>query len=214
MYNDWKKTYYKRAIPIGIMVWVLFVIMMIGTTGPFKTYDISYGEAIEDARLSEVLVESGNLRGTGCIWDGDGSNLIIITAAHVIDDPEDIDIIYDSQTVEKARLLEMDEELDIAYVEATGHGPYKIVKRKDKLPKESESVIIVDAASPDASIGVVAEPDIYVEDFDHNMIYCRIEVNEGMSGSGLYDKKGNFIGILLGGSDSAEAVCLSTIYIK
>lgn len=210
MYKDGKKKYYKRAIPIGIMVCVLFIIYLIGTTGGFDPYGDTYGEAIEKAQLSEVIIESGNLRGVGCIWANDSGYLTIITAAHVIDDPEDIEIVYDSMTIEKAKLVKIDESLDIAYVEAVGHGPHRVVKPKYKLPKESESVIIASGAS----IGVVAEPDIYVEDFGHNMIYCRIAVNEGMSGSGLYDKKGNFIGILLGGSDNFEAVCLSTVYLE
>ena len=35
-----------------------------------------------------------------------------------------------------------------------------------------------------------------------------------MSGTGLFDEEGNYLGILLGGSDEAEAVCLDANSIK
>ena len=47
-----------------------------------------------------------------------------------------------------------------------------------------------------------------------DIIYCYCAVTPGMSGAGLFDESGHYLGILLGGSDEAEAVCLDAASIN
>ncbi|MCR5100347.1 MAG: serine protease [Butyrivibrio sp.] len=56
--------------------------------------------------------------------------------------------------------------------------------------------------------GTVINPDIYVTDMDMKMIYANCYAETGMSGGGAFDVYGNYIGMLTGGSDENEAVCI------
>jgi hypothetical protein len=71
-----------------------------------------------------------------------------------------------------------------------------------------QTIYMVDANTGDTYAGSIANPSVYSEDFNMDMIYCYCDVTPGMSGTGLFAEDGSYLGILLGGSDEAEAVCL------
>ncbi len=56
--------------------------------------------------------------------------------------------------------------------------------------------------------GTVINPDILVNDFGYNMLYVKCSAHEGMSGGGVFDLYGNYIGLLAGGSDNKEMVAV------
>ena len=58
------------------------------------------------------------------------------------------------------------------------------------------------------------EPLIYLEDFQREMLYGKGEVLPGMSGSGVFDGYGHYLGMLTGGTLQGEiaAVPAKTIY--
>jgi len=56
--------------------------------------------------------------------------------------------------------------------------------------------------------GVVVSTDIYVTNLDSNMIYCYCYAQPGMSGGGIFDSKGHYIGMLTGGTSNDEAVAV------
>ena len=57
--------------------------------------------------------------------------------------------------------------------------------------------------------GAVSEPWIYVEDFGCHMLIARAETVPGMSGGGVYDSDGNFIGIICGADENGNVAILS-----
>lgn len=56
--------------------------------------------------------------------------------------------------------------------------------------------------------GVVVSTDIYVTNLDKNMIYCYCYAAPGMSGGGMFDSYGHYIGMLTGGTANDEAVAV------
>lgn len=57
-------------------------------------------------------------------------------------------------------------------------------------------------------LGTIMNTDIYVTDMNMNMLYANCYAESGMSGGGAFDTKGNYIGMLTGGSDNNESVCV------
>ena len=56
--------------------------------------------------------------------------------------------------------------------------------------------------------GVVVSTDIYVTNLDKNMVYCYCYAAPGMSGGGMFDSFGHYIGMLTGGTANEEAVAI------
>ncbi len=82
------------------------------------------------------------------------------------------------------------------------------------LPFSSESdtignVGLMPASLPDSVyVGTVINPRVYSQDFGMDVILCSIGVVEGMSGGGLFDEKGEYLGLLLGGNGDSAGVFL------
>ncbi len=64
--------------------------------------------------------------------------------------------------------------------------------------------------------GTVAEPRAYIENLDREMMYLSCDAQPGMSGGGVFDSDGLYVGMLTGGSlsdsgeSTGEAVAVST----
>lgn len=56
--------------------------------------------------------------------------------------------------------------------------------------------------------GVLVNSDIYVTNLDRNMIYCYCYAQPGMSGGGIFDVYGHYLGMLTGGTSDDEAVAV------
>ncbi|WP_081673483.1 S1 family peptidase [Butyrivibrio sp. FC2001] len=56
--------------------------------------------------------------------------------------------------------------------------------------------------------GPVINPDIMVRDYGYNMLYVKCDAHSGMSGGGVFDINGNYVGMLVGGSDKKEMVAV------
>ncbi len=82
------------------------------------------------------------------------------------------------------------------------------------LMSPGQTIYFVDANTGDIYAGSIASPSVYSEDLCMDIIYCYCAVTPGMSGTGLFDESGHYLGILLGGSDEAEAVCLDAASIN
>ncbi len=181
-----------------------------------KADEKDINSAFNSVSTSFVRVESGSLYGSGNIWEIETDNITIVSAYHIIDDSADIIITFGDRTSTAAEILYTDESKDIVFLSTTVSDPskYSQIKFTEETPKDGENIFVIDPDTLTATAGIVGASDIYIEDFDQNMIYCLLSVTPGMSGSGCFDYYGNYIGLLLGGSDNAEAVCISVNEIK
>lgn len=180
---------------------------------------------IDISKLS-VAVSCGDYYGCGTIYDSDVNSYTIVTARHVLQDyydgaSEDIMVKFENNESCKASILNENIDLDIVFLDVDkieiSTEYYSVADTSSGSGGSSESgstlsigqtIYLVDANTGDIYAGSIANPSVYSEDFSMDMIYCYCAVTPGMSGTGLFDEEGKYLGILLGGSDEAEAVCL------
>ncbi len=185
-------------------------------------------DAIYEVDISKlsVAVSCGEYYGCGTIYDSDVNSYTIVTARHVLQDyydgaSEDIMVKFENNESCKASILNENIDLDIVFLDVDkieiSTDYYSVADTSSGSDGSSESgstlsigqtIYLVDANTGDIYAGSIANPSVYSEDFSMDMIYCYCAVTPGMSGTGLFDEEGKYLGILLGGSDEAEAVCL------
>ena len=196
---------------------------------------------------SEVCVESGDLWGSGSIWEITGRSITVITASHVIADEGDISVTFPNGEVLRGEVLENDLFKDYCFLNVvTDKGQaesqvktglpegiktldkdrgFTSIRPADSLPQAGQTVFMVlpfssesdtigtvgllhGASEDSVYVGTVISPKVYSQDFGEDVILCSIGVFEGMSGGGLFDEKGQYLGLLLGGNDDSVGVFL------
>ncbi len=167
-----------------------------------------------------VAVSCGDHYGCGTIFDSTDSALIVVTALHILEDltadqTKDISVTFYDDEEYNASILKSDRHLDLAFLEVPKNSMQKqydtILGNAARLktsPAAGDKIYFVDANEKKVYSGSIASPSVYSEDLGLDTIYCFCQVSPGMSGTGLFDEEGRYLGILLGGSDNAEAVCL------
>ena len=183
-------------------------------------------------------VSCGDHYGCGTIYDDVDGHFVIVTAMHVLEDyysgvSDEILVEFDNHEECSATILKEEMDLDIVFLRtersSISDEYYSVSDLTSNISSSSESsnnsksdntllpgqtIYLVDANTSDIYAGSIASPSVYSEDFGMDMIYCYCAVTPGMSGTGLFDEEDNYLGILLGGSDEAEAVCLDASTIK
>lgn len=197
---------------------------------------------VDISKLS-VSVSCGEHYGCGTIYDEDESSFTIVTAMHVLQDyydgsSKDISVTFEGQEICNATVLNDDTAKDVVFLsverdevdgeydsvlsssasadgssEADGSPEADGSSGANVLMSPGQTIYFVDANTGDIYAGSIASPSVYSEDLCMDIIYCYCAVTPGMSGTGLFDESGHYLGILLGGSDEAEAVCLDAASI-
>ncbi len=165
-----------------------------------------------------VRLSAGALQGSGVLFRTSEDMLWILTAAHVFaDTPELVVITFgDGWETESSEVI-VAEDADIAMIQIP----------LEKIPEEHRRQYLCanvnkesfDALAPgdgciamgsrtgvaaEAYEGTILEPWIYMEDYGQYMIWAKAEGMPGMSGGGLFDRNGHFLGILSGRNDDGE----------
>lgn len=165
-----------------------------------------------------VRLEAGQYLGSGVIFNADENTLVIVTASHVLTDAGgSVKITFvDGWVVESNDYL-LWEQSDLAIVRlAMEQIPEERLKEYrlanidrdayDKL-QEGDGCIVMGSrtsVAEEAYEGIVLKPWIYMEDYGHYMIWAKAYGKPGMSGGGLFDRQGHFLGILSGISEDEE----------
>lgn len=217
---------------IGILLGLLLIAISFLGSLTQKLNNDEIGSRLEtgssfDIKKLCVSVSCGEYYGCGTIYDDDKSSFTIVTARHVLQDyydgaSENIMVKFENNESCKASILKENMDLDIVflfvgkndistdyYSVADISSGSDISSKSGRTLSPGQTIYLVDAETDEVYAGTVANPSVYSEDFGMDMIYCYCAVTPGMSGTGLFDEEGKYIGILLGGSDEAEAVCLS-----
>lgn len=174
-----------------------------------------------------VQVRVGNVIGSGVLWEQIEDKLIIVTAAHVLTmGTGEIEVTFVdgwSAPVVEYRMTEMDLAflvVDMKGIPEESMTEYYLAnvdaESAGKLQKDDGIILMASGTGTgaDAYEGRVIEPWIYVEDFAQHMILVRVEAEAGMSGGGLFDYEGHFLGILCGESEDREAAVISLSVIN
>lgn len=165
-----------------------------------------------------VQLRAGGLLGSGVICGTEEDRLLILTAAHVLEKAEDaVEVIFADGECVSADQFECYEMGDFAVVQVTaGDIPEDTLAQClcANLDKESfdaavsgQGCIVMGSRSgvaAEAYEGVILDHWIYMEDYGQYMMWVRAEGKPGMSGGGLFDRQGHFLGIISGGSEDGE----------
>ncbi len=170
---------------------------------------------------SLVRVTAGDLSGSGVIYELDENRVIVVTAAHVLEHAENaggVEVFFGEQDGTESFTYVKSEHADIALIEVPVGGlsqeqlaacaPVKVDKKVFDGMQPGDAVTLSGADSEAPWEGVVLEPWIYVEDFAQYMMLVQGQADAGMSGGGVFDETGCFLGIICGVSDSGEVAVL------
>ena len=209
---------------IIIIVFPHFIKIFYDENTPIKRYmtkEIPQGQAdiyaaYDNVYPSSTQIESGDYMGSGNIWEITEKKIRVLTASHVAAEENCKVTFFDGVSFE-GTVTFRDDEKDIALIEidsalvkeATKKGthPYRSVRPSKDLPEWEEKIFIIDTLTKSSSLGIVDTPSVFNPVLGIDVIYCMCDVEEGMSGSGLFDATGHYHGILLQKSDGA-CICL------
>lgn len=176
-------------------------------------------EAFENVLCSCVRVKVEGHYGSGSIYKMLEDEVIIVTNRHVLQYwNEDSYVTFFNGRAAGGTLLGVSEEADLGFIRIPTAGfTYEelLIFRNIRIPQNPENetasenvpaegseLFMVDIASkwntPVMMEGQLISPFIYLEDFQTEMLYAKGEAIPGMSGGGVFDAYGNYLGMLTG----------------
>lgn len=175
-----------------------------------------------------VRVESGSLTGSGVIYEKREDFLLVITAAHVLEqETEKVTVTFFEEVSVESAACYISSDADLAFLKIPLawipkekwdiYNSVRIDKTAFDSLKSGDEVVFGDSLQTGFfEKGTVLENWTYVEDFSQYMMLIQGNIQPGMSGGGVYDKTGNFLGILCGGNGKGDVavVPLSIIQAK
>lgn len=163
-------------------------------------------------------ISAGSLLGSGVLYRVEEGNLVILTAGHVLAEASGTVVVTfaDGWEYESDDFI-CSKQSDLAAVRVPAE---QIPQRQSQLyylaniDKESydavkpgDICIVMGSGSgvaEEAYEGRMLEPWIYMEDYGQYMSWVDVDGKPGMSGGGLFDCKGRFLGILSGVSEDGQ----------
>lgn len=177
----------------------------------------------EEEMQPVVQLSAEGLEGSGIIWKQTQEQLVVVTAAHVVEGIKEPVKVKLGETFEvEGDSVFISETSDLAFVsidvtssmaeQMEAWGAVSTDKEGfDKMQAGAE--VIFKGASSTEQSGVLKEAWIYVEDFSQYMMLLEGEIQPGMSGGAVFDENGALVGMLCGANEKGEvaAVPLSII---
>lgn len=165
-----------------------------------------------------VRLEAGQLLGSGVIYSAEEGALIIATAAHVLTEADGgVKITFRDGWETESSDFTLWKQWDLAVVRvplkqipAEMLGEYLLANvDKDAYDglQAGDGCIVMGSrtgVAEEAYEGAVLEPWIYMEDYGQYMMWVNAYGQPGMSGGGLFDRQGHFLGILSGINEEGE----------
>ena len=171
----------------------------------------------------DVAGEEAEYYGSGVVWDQKDGRLIIATAGHLLKEGEVLRVVFYDGTVTPGRTVGISASLDVGFVEAEwpetpaeadtdAETPALVSlhqRRFDTL--DAYSPLFVMASTPDGCADLTLEASLlerawYREEFGSDVMILSSSAQEGASGAGVFDGCGNFVGLVLGGTQGQTAV--------
>ncbi|MBO5291951.1 MAG: trypsin-like peptidase domain-containing protein [Lachnospiraceae bacterium] len=170
-------------------------------------------KAVLENGSAVVKVADGTLYGSGVLWSTDGEQLIVVTNQHVIREGDSGSITFADGTNASFSVLFSDAERDVAFLGVRLLALSEQTRRAVRLVScsagcyealESGSEIGLVGTAGDGSrisyIGEVIDRAWAVSDFEIPMLYVKSQAEPGMSGGGMFDAHGHYVGMLTGGN--------------
>lgn len=174
------------------------------------------------AKEVTVQIQMDGIGGSGVIWKMEDEQLVIATAAHVLagrSQTAQITFADDFQVSTSDYVLASDADVAFLYVPLESIPQEQLVNyyrvNVDKAQYDglvAGDILIamgsVSAPGDKAYEGTLLESWIWVEDFNQYMMLAKLVADAGMSGGGVFNEEGFFMGILCGVNEDGEAAVL------
>lgn len=177
-------------------------------------------QSYEMVKNCVVRVNMGNAYGSGVIWRLTEDSVIIATNEHVLAYWDDMTgfLHFPQGYYLNASVLGISEFYDVGFLradtEALGYeqlGGLRFVSADEEIYEglaPGDAMFSVGAGVAIGAVeyheGTVEAPWQYIEDFESDMLYGHGFARTGMSGGGVFDGYGHFIGLLTGGTQRNE----------
>lgn len=187
--------------------------------------DIINLELIEYVKFLEVEVQNDvtevcKATGTAVVYQVNEDGVWMATAAHVLANKSDMDriVLHAKDASMECRSWVMDEYTDLAYLYlpqeevVAGIRMVSVETDKESYDKLSSGAVVQVRGYCDGSlkdyVGTLTDGWVYVEDFAEYMMVAQCQIQPGMSGGGLFDEDGYFVGMVCGGNNDGELVAV------
>ena len=186
-------------------------------------------KAYENVKACVVSVNMGNAHGSGVIWEMTSDQTIIVTNKHVLEYWDELTsyVSFSQGYVVDAKILGTSDGHDVGFlVMENDQFSYDELEKLRYVRKDMESFNALESGdemfcmgaefSLDSYdkmttdneesyyIGSIGDVNRYIDEFGEYMIYGLGFAKPGMSGGGTFDAKGNFIGMISGGTSADE----------
>lgn len=195
-------------------------------------------KAYENVKTCVVSINMGNAYGSGVVWDMTPTQIIIVTNKHVLEYwseyvgyvrfPQgyyiDAEVLGTSRKHDVGFLAVDNTKLDYKELESLRY-VCKDMDAFNKMQKGEQMFCLGSEFSTNSDgktiteygksyyKGSIGDMHRYIKEFEEYMIYGLGYARPGMSGGGTFDAKGNFIGMISGGTtnDETASIPLSVI---
>ena len=174
---------------------------------------------LKDAQAVSIMCEKQS--GSGVIYEATDEHVVIVTAAHVVEGAETAKVIWGTDAEEAASISDMVivSGLDLAFLRMENAATQWSVRQgvKEMERTDAGEVSLRGRGSSgelqDAS-GNISGEWVYVEDFGCHMTIVKAEASPGMSGGGVFDSAGEFLGIICGMDEDNNVAILPASVIS
>ncbi|MDD6811352.1 MAG: serine protease [Lachnospiraceae bacterium] len=176
-------------------------------------------EAFEIVKNCVVRIQMGNAYGSGVIWEMTPENIVIATNKHVLEywDEKVSYVHFPQGYFAQAEIFGVSSQYDVGFLKISNdeftyrelEGLRYVcsdISAYENL-QEGDAVFYVGAQEGETEgffLGSIGDTKRYIEEFDEDMLYGYGYARAGMSGGGTFDARGNFIGMISGGTADSE----------
>ncbi len=165
-----------------------------------------------------VQLRAGGLLGSGVLYGLEEGQLLILTAAHVLEEASGTVLVtfsdgWEYESGDFMRSVQSDlavVRVPSAQIPESRLSSYCLANCDKEVYDsvgQGDGCIVMGSRSgvaEDAYEGQILEPWIYMEDYGQYMSWVSAAGEPGMSGGGLFDRRGHFLGILSGRSGDGQ----------
>lgn len=197
-----------------------------------------FRQAYENVLCSCVRIQVGEHYGSGSIYRMLENEIMIVTNRHLLQYwNNDCFVTFFNGAVMEGTLMGVSDEADLGFISIKASAftyqellafknvrvPVNVLldsdhKEKTESISGGDKIFFVDIASdwrnPVCIEGEVIAPMMFLEDFQMEMLYGKGEAVPGMSGSGVFDRYGNYLGMITGGTLQGEIAAVPVELIE
>ncbi|MFI3176216.1 MAG: serine protease [Eubacteriales bacterium] len=178
-------------------------------------------EVYEEVIRTHVAINADIYRGEGSIYRIEEDGIYIVSAKHLLQYAQEVSVTFDDGSTSVGQVVYLSEQYDFGFVKVelsdveglelqavtipeanfVTYGTYLVIASK-KIPEEMDLLVCT-----------VLDPSLFFPEFNSFLIHQYATVEPGMSGSGVFDETGAYVGMLVGGYEM-ESASLSYEYIE